>query len=400
MRVLLVHNHYRSSAPSGEDAVFLNEQLMLEHHGHEVIPFEKYNDDIEEGTLIRRINLALTGAWSKKSHAEISRLIQKTRPDISHFHNTFPLVSPSGYAASHENGVPVVQTLHNYRLICPGALLQRESRPCEDCVGTNLVPALLHRCYRNSLPATSAQVWMLLRNRWTGSYRVLVDRYIALTRFSAGRLVKGGLPSDRVVVKPNFLPNPPSPGSGSGNYAVYVGRLSEEKGVRTLLSAWHTLGHIKLKILGDGPLRAELEHTARTADLNIEFLGFQERERILSVIGDAVILVVPSEWYEGFPMVILEGYACGTPVLASRIGSLDEVVVEGVTGSKFVSGNPSDLAEKLSRLYTTARGNLGLRNAVRQHFDTMFTMERNYQRLSGIYQDAILAYGATTGSSR
>lgn len=396
MRILLAHDYYRSSAPSGEDAVFQNEREMLESHGHELHSFERFNDDIDDSSLAKRLRLAQSGAWSRDSYAELSALVRRTRPDVAHFHNTFPLLSPSSYAACRDNDVPVVQTLHNYRFICPGALLQRDGHPCEDCVGTSLLPALMHRCYRGSLPATAAVVWMLARNRWSGSYRTLVNRYIALTNFAAGRLIAGGLPRERLVVKPNFLPNPPAPGSGAGGYAVYTGRLSAEKGVRTLIEAWKSLGHIKLKIMGDGPLRRELETASRATGLNVEFLGYLPRNRILEEVGRAVLQVVPSEWYEGFPMVILEAYACGTPVAAARMGSLDEIVIEGVTGTKFMAGNPRELAESVSRFHALARNNAGMRDKVRAHFDNMYIAEKNHGMLIGIYRQAMTQKNAGT----
>src|SRR6266581_4675058 len=200
MRILLAHDHYRSSAPSGEDAVFRNEHALLTSKGFDVIPFERYNDHIDASTLKKRIQIGLEGAWSQRTYTDLAAVVRRTRPDVAHFHNTFPLISPSAYAACQDNAVPVVQTLHNYRLICAGALLMREGRPCEDCVGTSLVPAIRHRCYRGSLPATAAVVWMLARNRWRGIYRSSVNRYIALTEFAASRLVAGGLPADRIEV--------------------------------------------------------------------------------------------------------------------------------------------------------------------------------------------------------
>jgi len=209
LKILLAHNFYRSAAPSGEDAVYRAERALLARAGHEIIAYERHNDTIDDSNLRKNIDLALSGAWSRHSYAEISALIRRARPDIAHFHNTFPLISPSAYAACRDNGVPVVQTLHNYRLICANGLLLRDGKPCESCVGTSLWPALRYRCYRGSLPATGAVVWMLARNRRRGTYRHLVDRYIALTRFAAGRLAAGGLPAERITVKPNFLDAPP-----------------------------------------------------------------------------------------------------------------------------------------------------------------------------------------------
>ena len=388
MRILLAHDHYRSSAPSGEDAVFRNERALLEKNQNEVVPFERFNDDIDDSELGKRVRLALEGAWSKPAYEELSDLIRRTRPDLVHFHNTFPLISPSAYAACQDNGVAVVQTLHNYRLVCAGALLTRDGHPCEDCVGTSLLPALRHRCYRGSLPATSAVVWMLASNRRRGVYRRMVNRYIALTGFAASRLIAGGLPSGRMEVKPNFLPDAPPVGRGDGNYAIYVGRLSEEKGVRTLLEAWTRVDGFPLKILGDGPLRGELEQQARRSALPIEFMGFRPRGEVLDMVAAAEIQIIPSEWYEGFPMVVLEAYSCGTPVLASRIGSLDEIVVEGESGLKFEPGNPADLVNRLNMLRANRSRLRAMRTAARALFEEKYTAARNYSRLLEIYDHA------------
>ena len=369
--------------------VFRNERALLEHKGTDVVLFERFNDDIDDATLNKRLQVALDGAWSKETYEQLSKLIRQTRPDLAHFHNTFPLISPSAYAACQDNGVPVVQTLHNYRFICPGALLMRDGHPCEDCVGTSLLPALRYRCYRGSLLATGAVVWMLARNRVQSTYRTLVNRYIALTRFAAGRLVAGGLPESRMEVKANFLPNAPAMGVGGGNYAVYVGRLSEEKGVRTLVEAWRNVDGFPLKVLGDGPLRHELEEQTRRGALPIEFLGFRPHEDILNVVGNADVQVVPSECYENFPMVVLEAYACGTPILASRIGSLDEIVVEEESGIKFEPGNPGDLATKLNGLLADRSRLHAMRRKARALFEQRYTAEQNYRESLAIYDRAL-----------
>jgi glycosyltransferase involved in cell wall biosynthesis len=400
MRILLAHDYYRSSAPSGEDAVFRNERALLEKYGVEVIPFERFNDDIDDSSLTKRLRLGLEGAWSNRTYEELSDVIRRTRPHLAHFHNTFPLLSPSAYAACQDNAVPVVQTLHNYRLICAGALLTRDGHPCEDCVGTSLLPALRYRCYRGSLPATGAVVWMLASNRARGAYRTLVNRYIALTRFAAGRLMAGGLPENRMEVKPNFLPNAPEMGLGDGNYAVFVGRLSEEKGLRTLLEAWRHVDGFPLKIMGDGPLRHELEGQARRDGLSVEFLGFRPRENVLQMVGGADVQVVPSECYEGFPMVVLEAYACGTPILASRIGSLDEIVLEGETGMKFEPGNPDDLVKKLNLLRSDSSRLHAMRLTARALFEENYTADRNYHRLLEIYRRARVDFDETTARNR
>jgi len=388
MKVLLAHNFYRSSAPSGEDAVYRNEKLMLEEN-LDVVSFERYNDDIDDSTLFKKIKLALDGAWSVTTYNELSQLIRDTQPDVAHFHNTFPQISPSAFAACQDNGVPVVQTLHNYRFVCPNALLQRGGRPCEDCLQGNLLPALQHRCYRDSLMATSAQVWTILSNRWRGTYNNKINRYIALTGFAADKLALGGLPKEKIEIKPNFLPNIPEPGKGDGGYAVYVGRLSEEKGLRTLIDAWTNLQFLPLKILGDGPLRSELQTKVKKLGLPVEFLGYCNAEEIFRVVGSATLQVIPSEWYEPFGMVALEAYACGTPIVASRIGSLDEIVDEGKTGLKFEAGNARNLADTVKLLISDKAKLNKMRINARAEVKQKYSLDSNYQFLMKIYQNAI-----------
>lgn len=388
MKILIAHNFYRSSAPSGEDTVYWSERSLLEDK-HTVISYEKRNDEIDDSTLSKKIRLGFNTAWSNAVYEEVGQILRRTRPDLAHFHNTFPMISPSAYAACRDNDVPVVQTVQNYRLVCPGALLLREGKPCEDCVGTSLLPALRHRCYRDSLTATGAVVWSLVLNRMRGTYAGLVNRYIAPTQFVAGKLVSGGLPQDRVKVKSNFLPHPPTAGSGLGGYALFVGRLSPEKGLRTLLDAWSMINGLPLRVAGDGPLRRQLEAYAKERRLPVEFLGYQSHKEVVALSSDAAFLVVPSEWYEGFPMVIVEAYACGTPVIASKIGSLDEVVEEGSTGLKFEPGNSRELAMKATDLWRSPAKRLALRQQARACFERRYSANRNYHTLMAIYEQAI-----------
>jgi len=388
MKILLAHNFYRSSAPSGEDAVFRNEKKMLEKQ-FDVVTFERYNDDIDDSSLVKKISLARQGAWSLPTYQSLIKLLAETRPDIAHFHNTFPQISPSAYAACQDSGVPVVQTLHNYRYICPNALLLRDGSLCEDCLEGSLWPAIQHRCYRKSLLATGAQVWTIASNRRRGTYMNLVNRYIALTSFAAKKLILGGLPKERIEIKPNFLNTIPEIGRGEGGYAVYVGRLAEEKGIRTLVDAWRKVSNLRLKILGDGPLHRELEETVKLHNLPIDFLGYCDTENIFSIVGDAVFQVVPSEWYEPFGMVVLEAYACGTPVIASKIGSLEEIVKEGETGFTFQAGNILDLVNVVKKLLSDKSRLTTMRANTRSYFLDNYTHEKNLHILTSIYQSAM-----------
>jgi glycosyltransferase involved in cell wall biosynthesis len=388
MRVLLAHNFYRSTAPSGEDTVYREERALLERHGVEVIAYERQSDELDSAGVMTLARSALDASWSEASARELSDLITRTRPDVAHFHNTFPLISPSAYGSCVAAGVPVVQTLHNYRLICPGAMLYRNGVPCEDCVGTSLLPALRHRCYRHSLPATASVVNMLWNNRRRGTYSSLVQRYVALTEFARERFIAGGLPADRIEVKPNGLTAPPPAGLGQSGYAVFVGRLSAEKGLQTLLDAWKALPDIHLKIVGDGPMRAQLEAQARSDSANVEFTGRLERSRVAEVVGEASFVIVPSQWFEGFPMVVVEAFACGTPVIASRLGSLAEIVREGITGRLFTPGDPQALSAAVRAMFEAPEASREMRKNAREEFDARYSSAAGFKTLMEIYQRA------------
>ncbi len=389
MRVLVVHNRYRTSAPSGEDAAVLNERRMLESRGVEVFSFDRCNDDVDETSLLAKTAAAANTIWSQRSRSELRNFVRRIRPDVVHVHNTFSMLSPSIYGACKAEGVPVVQTLHNFRFFCPGALFLRDGKPCEDCVDRSLLQSVRHRCYRGSLAATATLASMLTVHRALGTYSDNIDRYIALTDFARRKILKGGIAEHKLVIKPNFVPNPPAAGSGGGRYVVYVGRLLEGKGTETLVAAWRELPSVKLKIVGDGALRPALEAGARDQGLNIEFTGLQSRAKVLEVIGNAELLVVPSEWYEGFPMVVAESFACGTPVLASRIGSLDELIEEGVRGKKFTPGNPQELAEAVRLMLSDKVALRRMRGNARTYFDAHLTEQQNYTQLTAIYADVI-----------
>lgn len=394
MRVLLAHNYYQSSAPSGEDAVFHNEKMMLENNGIEIIEYTKHSDVLAGKGNIGLLKTSYEMAWSKKTYIELSALIKKTRPDIAHFHNTFPLISPSAYAACQDASVPVVQTLHNFRLICPGALLLRDSKPCESCLDGSLLPAFKYRCYRDSRLATAALIRMLLINRHKSTYTQLVDHYIALTKFAASRFIKSGFPSEKITVKNNFLPYSPSIGTGEGGYAVYVGRLGPEKGVCTLVQAWQYINNgKKLLILGDGPSAEELKALINGNNLNIELGGYRNKQEVLSIVADAAVQIIPSECYEGFPMVVLEALSSGTPIIASDIGSLGEIIENNTYGFKFEAGSPTALANTINNFFDIYENDkntyMTFRNQAKKEFDDKYTEEINFKSLESIYTQVI-----------
>ncbi|MGO9115133.1 MAG: glycosyltransferase family 4 protein [Thermoguttaceae bacterium] len=391
MRILLCHNFYRE--PGGEDQVFADEGWLLESHGHDVIRYTRHNDDLES---MGRWEAARRTLWNRQTREEVYRLIRQEQPDLLHCHNTFPLISPSIYAAAKVAGVPVVQTLHNYRLLCPSALFLRDGRPCEDCLGKLLAwPGIVHRCYRRNRLATAVVAAMLAAHRLRGTWVRRVQQFIALSEFSRGKFIEGGLPARRVTVKANFMRHDPCCGSGRGGYAVFVGRLAAEKGVGTLLAAWQQLaGYVPLKIMGDGPLAADAAAAARQ-DPRIEYLGRRGGDEVLAILGEAACLVFPSTCYENCPKTILEAFAKGTPVIASAAGAMTEMVADGRNGFHFRPGDSQDLAAKVGALLADPGRSSAMRRAARDDYEVKYRSEVNAQRLLAIYRQALADFHPT-----
>ena len=379
LRILLVHNYYQQ--PGGEDQVFTAEADMLESRGHRVIRYVERNSRIANRNAV---SAAVDAVWSSKSMRSFSDLLHRHKPDLVHFHNTFPLISPAAYYAVQRNDVPVVQTLHNFRLLCPGATLFREGRPCEECIEKkSLRPAIVHACYRASRPATAAVATMLTVHRAIGTWRRKVDLYIALSEFARRKFIEGGLPASRVVVKPNFVSPDPGVGDGSRQYALFVGRLSVEKGIAVLASAWRELSQIPLIVAGDGPLSGMEWPCGAT------WIGRQPREKILALMREAYVLIFPSECYETGPLTVLEAFACGLQVIASNLGSIAERVTHQRTGLLFNPGDAADLARKVRWAFEHPDAVEGMRAAARREFEEKYTAETNYKMLIGIYEEAI-----------
>ncbi len=386
MRVAVCHNHYLR--PGGEDAVFRAETELLRSRGVEVFPFTVHNRDVRSLPVLA---LARKTIWNGECAVDIETLVRREAIDVVHFHNTLPLLSPAAYYGARRAGAAVVQTLHNYRLICPGATLFRNGMPCEQCVKRGaLWPAVKHGCYRGSRTASAAVVAMLTAHRVGGTYRKAVDAYVALSEFARTKLVGGGLPADRVFVKPNFLEPDPGVGRGDGGYALFVGRLSPEKGLDVLLEAWTRGGcEIPLRIGGGGPMEAEVRRAAEGRP-SICVLGELSPEEVDRQMKAATFLVVPSLNYEGFPRILVEAYARGLPVLASRLGSLTELVREGETGLDFTPGDPADLAAKAARLFADQRHVERLRPLARGAYERLYRGASNFDQLKEIYQSALL----------
>lgn len=388
MKVLVVHNYYLQ--PGGEDATCEQECRLLERAGHQVIFYRRSNKEIESLAGWSRLRISADTIWNSSGRRDFLDLLRRERPDVVHVHNTFVVISPSIFSACREAGVPVVQTVQNYRLFCPAATFFRDGRVCEECIHHGLWRGVRHACYHHSHAATAVVALMIAVNRWRGTWPGRVDRIIAVTHFSRRKMIEAGLPEDQVVVKPNFVYPDPGEGSGPREYALFVGRLAPEKRVNVLLTAWSKLRQpIPLLIAGGGPEREALEAQAQRNRLSqVRFLGQIPRTETLAAIQAARFLVFPSEWYEGFPVTICEALACGTPVICSRLGAMQEVVADGLTGFHFTPGDAAELAEKATWAWDHSPEMREMGRAARSEFEAKYTAEANYPILMDIYKGA------------
>jgi len=374
VNVLVLHNAYRQAG--GEDAVVAREQALLAAHGHAVSVHVVSNERIHAPWT------TLTAGWqavySRRAQREVAAAIARVRPEIVHVHNFFPLLTPSVYDACRAACVPVVQPLHNYRLSCVNAQFFRQGRVCEDCLGKAVPwPGVLHACYRQSRSASMATAAMLSLHRLWGTWTTKVDLYVALTEFARAKFIQGGLPAHKVVVKPNFVFPDPGPGTAGGAYVLFVGRLSPEKGVSTLLEAWEQgAGGVPLKLVGDGPLAPLVENAARRLR-DVEWLGRRSSEDVGALMKQAGCVICPSSCYEGFPLVVVEAYAVGLPVVASRLGSMASLVKDGETGLHFTPNDPVDLAAKVVWLMSHAVERAEMGRIARAEFERKYTAESN-----------------------
>jgi len=389
LRILVVQNHYIGFG--GDDVVVASESSLLSAKGHEVSLWTVHNKDLT--TLRSRLHTALSLTYSRQSKGELSQHIAEFRPDVMHCHNLFPRITVSAYDAAAEAGIPIVQTLHDFRSVCCiNGYLFRDGRICELCVAGSSYWGAWHRCYRNSWLGSFATAHALDVQRRAGTLQQRVGRFVALSEPSRRKFIAAGLPGERIVVKPNFMSDPGTPPACSRHGALFVGRLSPEKGLQTLLKAWERI-EFPLYILGGGPLRLSL-----SAELSrwISVLGHKPHAEVGPAMRQAQFLIMPSEYIEGFPMVIVEAFANGLPVIASRLGTMADAIEDGITGLHFTTGDPDDLAAKVNWAITHCDRVAEMGSAARRVYEKRFSEETNYHALLTIYRDAISA-GAESG---
>lgn len=401
MRVLLVHNRYRSSTPSGENRVFEAERDLLAAAGHVVETWTRDNDEIATSPLRTVLSATLLAAHNPASAAAFRRHARAFRPDVVHVHNTFPLISPAILPVAGETGAAVVATLHNYRLVCAQGGYLRGQRLCTECLDrSSSLPAIAHGCYRGhlaSVPVAAGIAWHRRAKTWSRYPHAL----IALTEFQKSMVVRAGIPASRLHVKSNFSGDGEStPWADRQDSVVFVGRVSPEKGVDTLIEAWNLLGKDAppLRVVGAGESLATLR--ARVAELGlsgrIRFDGQLAHADAMRVLADARLLVFPSRWYEPFGMALVEAYARGVPVLASRLGSLPDLVPEGVCGALFEPGRAESLAQTLRALWASPARLESMSATARRIWAERYTPAANLARLESIYVQAAEAARAQT----
>ncbi len=390
MKILAVHNSYQT--PGGEDQVFAEEADLLRSHGHQVVLYHTSNEQVKGKNPLILLGNTI---WNKRIHDELRALMQRERPDVVHVHNTFPVISPAVYYAANEAAIPVVQTLHNFRMLCPAGTLFRDGHVCEECVGKRVPwPGVVHGCYRNSRLATAAGSAMLATHNYMKTWSKAVSTYIALSNFARDKFIEAGFPAEKIVVKPNFLKTDPGVGDGSGNYALFVGRLTPEKGINTLLEAWREIGtKLPLQIAGDGPMASEVERASREIE-GVTWLKWLPREKVLETMKNASVLIVASTWLEPFGLILAEAFAVGLPVIASNLGSMSTMVEHERTGLHFSAGNAKSLVEAVGWWSAHPTEAALMRGRVRLEYETKYTAERNYSQMMNIYESVLNLSGA------
>lgn len=388
LRVMVVHNRYRSEQPSGEDRVVDQESALLRDAGVDVERFLRHSDDIAGMSFPAKAAVPLRVPWNPRARQELARELRASRPDVVHIHCTFPLLSPSVLAACSDVGVPAVATLHNYTQVCAPGTFYRDGRICTDCAGGSALPAVRHGCYRGSPLATVPVAVGLAANRtrwWTG-----VSRFLCISRSQRDLLVQAGLPAARMAVHHNIVPDPGVRRRGLGEHVLYLGRLTEEKGLRTLMAAWERLPDpaLPLVVAGSGPMQHEVAAWA-AGRADVRFLGLQQRSACVELLSRAAAVVAPSVWLETFGLVVVEAMAAGVPVVASAHGAFVELVDDGVTGLLSRPGDAAALADRLSEVVRDATRNRAMGMAARARYDRDFVPAAGVRRLVSGYRAAI-----------
>ncbi|MGE0686297.1 MAG: glycosyltransferase [Dehalococcoidia bacterium] len=386
LSVLYVHNRYQERG--GEDSVFEAESALLESRGHRVARLEFDNKDLAQTQgPATKLRLAAQAVWSRSAIKRLQAVLDEFQPDVVHFHNTLPQVSPAAYRVARRSGAAVLQTLHNFRLVCPSGLMYRDGMPCESCIRQPVAfSGIVHGCYRGSRSQTATVAAMLSVHRALGTWKRDVDLYLSCSAFAKEKVSAGGYPADKIMVKPNFVYPDPGQGEHRGDYILYASRVTETKGIRTLLQAYadNPTGLPPLRVVHGGDLLPLVEEAA-AKDPRITAMGQIHRDQVLEMMSEARALVFPSIWYENFPMAITEAFAIGLPVIGSRIGALPELIQDGVNGLLFEPGSADDLAEQLRLVASDDERMAGMGQAARDTYVTRYSVDIAYELLLTAY---------------
>jgi glycosyltransferase involved in cell wall biosynthesis len=388
MKILVTHNHYQQYG--GEDVVSLSEVQLLQKNGEEVLFYERNNQEIKNLDILSKLKALAVMPFSQSSYREIRSKIKLFRPDIVHSYNTFFMITPALFQACFDEKVPVVQSLYNYRLVCANALLLRNGKFCDNCLTQPRWKSIVYRCYRKSSVLT-AFVNRLINYHWRhNTWTKLVDRYIVATDFSKQIFIKAGIEPSKIVIKPHFLPESPFMNPVSGNYALYVGRISIEKGVEMMVKAWSKVKNFTLKVMGEGPLLQQLkDYVARENIANVELLGFQSPQEYEQLLRQAKVVIVPSINNDNFPRVIVEAYGYGIPVIGSSLSGIQEYIKDKKTGLVFQVGDQDDLVRKINWVIENAQECANMRTSARKEYEDHYTADKNYEMIKQIYRQAI-----------
>lgn len=385
-RILQVHNFYQ--IPGGEDVVVRNEKRLLEEHGHKVYTYYRSNAELKEGGRLGKLCVPFTAVYSFKTVREVKKLIKEYQIDIVHVHNTLTMVSPSVFYAAFSCHVPIVQTLHNFRMLCPAGSFFRDNVICEECVRGGLKCAVKHKCYRNSKLQSFVSAAVLKVHRVLGTYRKV--NFICLTEFNRNKLLALGdiVDAKKIFIKPNFTfaeGIEPSNVPEQEEYYLFAGRVEALKGVDIAIKAFEQIPDRKLYIAGTGPMMDEMQAYVKEHNIqNVKFLGYLQKEDMTEKFYHAKAVIMTSQCYEAFAMTIAEAYSYGVPVIAGRVGNMEGMVQEGVTGVKFTYNSSSDLAEKVKEFEQLDR--VTLKENAREFYQERLRPEDNYQKLMEIYE--------------
>ncbi len=385
MRILIIHNYYQQFG--GTDAVVKEEATLLRAHGHDVRMYTKHSDEIKEYSLSQKIRFIPNTIYSRSSADELNIILDEFKPDVTYIHAVQPLLSYSCYITLNEKNIPIVQMLHDFRFLCPAAFCFANNKICEKCFDGNYAYAVLNKCYRNSYFFSSLYAVAVHNARYKLNIFDKITKFICPTEFFRSKFSAAGIPAEKLLVKPHYIDTSKIvPAFKPGPYILYLGRLSPEKGVMTLLQAMTRLPNIKLFIMGSGPSEQQMKTYVQKKSLqNVEFLGFRKDNEKYDIILGSAFTIMPSIWNETFGLTALDAYACGKPVVASNIGSLPYVVQDNITGLLFEAGNPEDLTKVIASLYENHKLIEEMGRNAKQVQKKQFSPEASYERLMEIF---------------